>query len=464
MMLRAPVNFQGRSVEALLGATACMAAGGVWLATGKPLAAAAAASAPLALAAVLSRPLVFVLGFLVFSFFRIHEVFPALYPLKIPLLLSLAALTSLVWDIWAGRVKPYWSRELSAFLFLFAAVALGALLAENRAAAWHALSSVYAKIAVMVFAIAWLTADKAAFKAVMRVVLAAGACVAAAALYNKFMGIGLVEGSRVTIGRDIGSMLGDPNDLSLVLLFPASFALAAVLNPGPGRLEKFAAAVVLALTLAAVIATQSRGGLLGFAAVAGVFAWTRVKSKALLITAGALGLAALFAAAGISDRASGGAAETGLGASAKGRLAAWDAALRMALANPLLGVGIDNFKLNYWEYVRIWDGRIRAVHSTWLGVLAETGVSGFTLFTVMFVLAMRRMRGALRYFSAAGPDHASARIMAEAVLGGLAGFAVSGAFLTMGFTWPVYILVALAAAAGRYMETAQERAASAGAP
>jgi hypothetical protein len=35
---------------------------------------------------------------------------------------------------------------------------------------------------------------------------------------------------------------------------------------------------------------------------------------------------------------------------------------------------------------------------------------------------------------------------AQSIQAGLAGFCVSGTFLTMGFTWPVYILLALAVA------------------
>jgi hypothetical protein len=39
--------------------------------------------------------------------------------------------------------------------------------------------------------------------------------------------------------------------------------------------------------------------------------------------------------------------------------------------------------------------------------------------------------------------------MAQALVAGIAGFVVSGTFLTQGFTWPVYILLALAVAVGR---------------
>ncbi|MGB0360640.1 MAG: hypothetical protein ACPGEF_04425, partial [Endozoicomonas sp.] len=50
------------------------------------------------------------------------------------------------------------------------------------------------------------------------------------AVSNKLNGIGLVEGSRVTISRHLQSQIGDPNDLSLVLLFPVSFLCAELFN------------------------------------------------------------------------------------------------------------------------------------------------------------------------------------------------------------------------------------------
>ncbi len=52
-----------------------------------------------------------------------------------------------------------------------------------------------------------------------------------------------------------------------------------------------------------------------------------------------IGLLALIVLAGISDRASGGAAEEGVDESAMGRIYAWQAAINMAIANPFTGVG-----------------------------------------------------------------------------------------------------------------------------
>ncbi|MDA1378987.1 hypothetical protein PCI56_02885 [Plesiomonas shigelloides subsp. oncorhynchi] len=90
------------------------------------------------------------------------------------------------------------------------------------------------------------------------------------ALYNKSAGIGLVEETRVTIGRELGSVLGDPNDLALVLLFPAGFSLASALESRAGKWDRLLGFAGFIVNLLAIVATQSRGGLLGICAVMGI--------------------------------------------------------------------------------------------------------------------------------------------------------------------------------------------------
>ena len=206
------------------------------------------------------------------------------------------------------------------------------------------------------------------------------------------------------------------------------------------------------MVLSAIVATQSRGGLLGVCAVMGIFGLHRVRSKALLITLGIAALSILFVMAGVSGRESGGAHEEGIDESAMGRLYAWEAAIGMALHNPISGVGLDNFLSNYFAYSSHWDGMNHAVHSTWFGVLAETGFLGLIIFIAMILSIARVARYALRVFAPSSQQHDYSPIlfaMAQALQAGLAGFCVSGTFLTMGFTWPVYILLALSIALSR---------------
>jgi len=425
----------------------------LWLFVPHPLVAIALALSPILLIVVLKKPFPIVLGFVIISFFRIHEVIPQLYTLRIPMMLALGCLLSLSWGMWAGIIKPFWSRELAIFSLFFVQTAVSVVMASDRAASLSYFTSTYIKIAIMVFAISWLCANMQRLRLAALSFVISGITVALVALYNKVNEIGLVEGTRVTIGRELGSTLGDPNDLSLVLLFPAGFALSMALNKGSHKLLRLLGILTFILMGAAIVATQSRGGLLGITAVAGMFVYRRVKSKMLLGIIGSICLAALFVLAGISDRQSGGAHEEGIDESAMGRIHAWVAAFRMATHNPITGVGLDNFLLNYFTYSDFWDGQNHAVHSTWFGVLGETGFLGAIIFITMIVMIFKVVLNALNYFKKHSLDAQSnleyqGVIVSEGILGALTGFCVSGTFLTMGFMWPIYILLSLATALG----------------
>lgn len=448
-----PVN--RRRTQIMLAGSFLLLIALVWVKVPNPLIA-AIALLPACLAAGLQMPFLLCLAFIAFSFFRLHEVFPALYPLHIPQLLALGTLGSLAVNLLTKRINMFWSRELSVFSFFLFLVIIGSLLATNRSAAMGSLTGTYIKIAAMVFAISWLLRNSRQFFWLLLTMIVSGISVAIVALRNKHLGLELVEGTRVTIGRSIGSMLGDPNDLSLVLLFPASFALALLLTPGFGKFWKCLGLICFLLVACAVIATQSRGGLLGICAVSGIYAWHRVQNKALLIGMGGAALMVLFVLAGITDRASGGAHEEGIDESAMGRIYAWQAAIGMALHHPLTGVGLNNFISNYFDYSPHWDGKNHAVHSTWFGVLAETGLLGFTVF-IAIIIAVARISSRCRSCFAPGNSHTGHTYdpvlfaCAQSVQAGLAGFCVSGTFLTMGFTWPLYIMLALAVALSQYL-------------
>ena len=396
------------------------------------------------------RPFGLCLLFVIFSFFRIHEAFPALYQMRIPLLLAELTLAVLAWHVFfSGKIKPFWSRELKAFLVFFAIVTIGTIFAVSRELAMNYWSATYWKIAIITIALAWLVRTPRDFEFAARALIVGSVLISFVAISNKSAGIGLVEGTRVTIARDLGSVLGDPNDLSLILLFPLGFAVSlAVHKVGIwNRLFGLATSVIM---IAAIIATQSRGGLLGVLAVCGVVGLRAVKSKFLLISLGAVAAVALMVAMGISSRQSGGSHEAGIDESSMGRIYAWNAAWKMAKTRPLTGVGLDNFIDNYYFYTDHWDGHNHAVHSTWFNVLAETGFPGFFVFLYMIgVVALSSYRSMRRLAAARAPPVVQS--IALALVAGVAGFCVAGTFLTQGFTWPIYIILALTTAMARYV-------------
>ena len=410
---------------------------------------------PLGLLFILKKPFVVCLIFILFSFFRLHEVFPQLDPIKIPLLTALASYFVLAWHIVLTRkVEVYWRREHTIFARFFGWVVVGIAFSSYPPTAFGSFTSVYMKIGIMVLAISWLMTEKEHFKLAHFLIICSGLAVGYVTLYNKSNGIGLVEETRVTIP---GTSLGDPNDLSLVLSFPMSYAIAFAATKGTGKVRTLLGIAGLITFLSAIIATQSRGGLLAIIAVLGVFGLRIIKSKLLLISIGSFGLMILIAAAGISDRKSGGAAEEGVDASAMGRIHAWEAAFNMGIRNPLTGVGLSLFLDNYWDYATHSraEGQAHVTHSTWFQVLSESGFVGFFLFIYMIftifmsirnsLLRLDRNRGSPEY-----DPHMTA--IAAGTYAGLVGFCVSGTFLSQGFLWPVYIITSISIAIANYMD------------
>jgi O-antigen ligase len=336
----------------------------------------------------------------------------------------------------------------------FILVLVGIFVASNRPVALEYFKGIYWKIIIMTFAIAWLSRTASDFNLASRLITFFGVLVGLVALYNSANGIGLVEGTRVTIGRAIGSMLGDPNDLALVLMFPVAFATSLVMTNRLGRTTKVFGLVAVMVLFSAVIATQSRGGLLGIMMIFAVYGYRRIKSKTLFFSIGIIVAIALFVLADISDRASGGAAEVGIDESAMGRIYAWQAAFGMALDNPLTGVGINNFFSNYFAYSPHWDGLNHAVHSTWFGVLAETGILGLIIFLTFTVMLVKTSINSLyRIEQNLNQVDPTIHATAQAVLAGLLGTVVSATFLTQGFTWPIYILLAMVVAIAQWVDT-----------
>lgn len=297
-------------------------------------------------------------------------------------------------------------------------VIIGIVFASSRDIAITVFKNTYWKIIIMTLAITWLITKPAQLAQMSKAIIFAGLLIGLVALQNAANGIDLVEGTRVSIGRSIGSVLGDPNDLALVLMFPLAFTVSQLMEKrSPKHLRLFALVTCLVLFFA-IIETQSRGGgLLGSLSVFAYFAFKHIKSKTLVLVLGAVAAIVLYAFAGISGRESGGAAEDGIDASAMGRLYAWEAAFKMALHHPLTGVGLDNFYFNYYFYSPHWDGINHAVHSTWFGVLAETG--GFVGLAVFITLIVSLIRTSLHSISLLTPtSDYTLSVGANAVLSG----------------------------------------------
>lgn len=423
-----------------------------WLVMPHPILIVAICFAPLVILFVLNQTFWLVTLFVIFSFFRIHEAFPAIYNFKIPLLLSIGALGALSFHLLISRqLTVFWHPSLMWLFIFWTLVIIGIVFSSGRGIAMAEFINSYWKIIVMTLAVTWVITTPKQFEQVSKTIIFSGLLVGLVALYNASNGIDLVEGTRVSIGRSFGSMLGDPNDLALVLLFPLAFTVSQLVEKRSSIwIRGFALLTCLILCLS-ILETQSRGGLLGALSVFGYFASKHIKCKTLVLILAVVAAISLYIVADINVRVSGGAAETGIDASAMGRLYAWEAAFKMALDNPLTGVGLDNFYYNYFFYSSYWDGMNHAVHSTWFGILAETGFVGLIIFIALIVSLLKTSLRSISLITKQSDITLS--VGANAVLSGLIGTIVSGTFLTQGFVWPIYILAALTIVINRIVQT-----------
>lgn len=425
----------------------CLAASLSWLVTASPFAPLAVAGSIIVLLVAIHRPLYACLGFVVLSLFRLHEAYPILMPFQLPLGFAILTAVALICNLLAGRVQAVWSAEIRIFSAFFILASVGSIFAMSPGISFDFWTDIYFKIALMTLALAWLPRTEEDFRLVARCIALSGMLVAAVAIGNKFAGTNLVEGTRITIGLAFRSTLSDPNDLAFLLLTSLSFSLA-LLTGRTGWVNGLIGLVCVPAIVLAIIYTQSRGAVLGVMAVLAVYSLSVVRSKMLLILIGVGAAIALYTAMGISERmSSAGYPSDGLDMSAMSRLRFWMGALKAVLARPLTGVGIANFPVfNYLQ-----TGQFMTTHNSWLQVLAETGIPGLALFSLMIVSALRTSLRANRTLSVLH-RRSSVQPVAFAIVAAIAGFCAAGSFLSQGFTWSIYVIVALAAAVGRYAD------------
>src|SRR5262245_14923349 len=321
--------------------------------------------APLAVSLTLTCPVVLCTLFIIISHFRIHEAFPFLFPLHLPLVLAILSLLSVTIQILAGRVKFAWRPPLKFLTALFICVVVSCIMSTNWDTSFTALGD-FTKIYMMTFVITWLVRKPTHFRFVTRAVIIGGASVALMALENYATGSDLA-GGRVGMGSPVKSSIGDPNDLCLVLLFAWSFALAIIVIR-PNFVDSLLALFATPALLLAMVATKSRGGLLGMVAVVLIIGLQMCKSKSVLVMACVALLAAMYLAMGIGDRVESFEQGAVFDDSAQSRLNAWIAAIKMGIARPIWGVGLNTFPENLWFFVtERWVGYFNMVaHSTWL--------------------------------------------------------------------------------------------------
>ena len=305
----------------------------------------------------------------------------------------------------------------------------------------------YALYIMFFFLVVQLTETRAQVELILRVFVLSAACASACALYQF-----------IVLGQSrAGGPISDPNDFAYVMACVLPFAAHLLTT---ARSRRWLWAVCFVILCAAVLATLSRGALVGLAALA---VWGTA-TRRIPIAGVLLGIVALMSVIAVAfalwapqlhDRLAGKGKVAD--ANVASRQALWSGALRMAGDRPLLGVGPGRFGAEAPMYVRNspLDIKNPVVHNSYLHVLAELGVLGLAAF-LAFLIGTWRLLARTRARALAEDDDEGRRL-ATAMQAAMVVALVSAAFLSVQLTTPFWLFGALAVVVSAAPRTASAR-------
>lgn len=239
-----------------------------------------------------------------------------------------------------------------------------------------------------------------------------------------------------------GTAWGDNNGVSVAMLMVIPLTLA-LLGYFTKKWQKFGIVGLTASFFAALLGTQSRGGLVGLLGLA-FFAVMRSKKKLVYLVTilMALGIGYSFMPDSWHDRM--GTIQTyDEDESASTRIIQWKYAIDISLERPFFGNGFDAFFYQpyYLLYVADKDDN-RAVHSNYFQVLGEQGYIG--LFMYLLLMAMMIFK-AKKYALACGgrQDLAWAASLLFAIQFSIIGYAANGLTVNMAYLDLYYYLLTI---------------------
>lgn len=385
--------------------------------------------------------------YLLLLFFALEYIRPSSYlpALNALHLNSIVPLTGLVGSVFSKKVK--FSEVLGSpnarwIMFLLSLIVISGLTCDVKVFALDVFGAVLGYFFMFLLVkkeVYDLDRMKGVLKTLILVHLAVGALTP-----EMFSG----DGERHYIAS--GAFLGDGNDFALSVNIVIPFCLFMLLESQAVTKKLFYTGVLVVLILA-VVATQSRGGIMALAGV-GLYYW--VKSDRKIV--GAVGIVLVFflvlaiAPPQFFERMET-MTQTGedMEGSAQGRLLAWGAAVKMAADHPLLGVGAGHFPVKYGvEYRPEGYGKNeiawQTAHSSYFLLLGELGIPGLIFLLAIIISNLMAGERMLREIDTRVTERdVTSRNLVIALNASMLAFAIGGAFLSAAFVPHIYLLAAL---------------------
>ena len=305
---------------------------------------------------IIARPFWGLLFFVALLYTRPEEMIPALQGMRLPLLISVVTLVSLVFQKLLAR-EPLTRSPLNAMMTGFGlSVILSAASQGNFSVAILDIS----RLVILVLLISNLVTSPQRYRALVTALLLFTGYLAAYSIYLFHSGATThregIEQAKAT------GIFSDPNDLAATFVAGLALVLTRV-RRAPTLLPRLLYGLVAVVILVAIILANSRGGMLALLALLGGFVFVNTRRKALAtIIAVVLGLGVVTFGAGRMTNFD------SKEASANSRFWFWANGVQQLQHKPLLGVGYNGFPdVNHGM----------TAHNSFVLCFAETGLVGY---------------------------------------------------------------------------------------
>jgi O-antigen ligase len=261
--------------------------------------------------------------------------------------------------------------------------------------------------------------------------------------------VGVLDGS-LTSAVDGGARFegggGDPNFLAASIVAAAVIAAGLLASTGSPVL-RLLILLAIAILIAGLVGSASRGGALaaGVTIVAALVVFKDRRAPVLAVTGVIVGIATLIFA-----NAPGQWERTTNFDDDNGRSDLWTVAWEMGKDNPVVGVGLHNFRVHSPDYVQE-PGQVEQVglivethnlvHNTYLQLFAEGGVVAVSLFLALVAGCLRAAKRAADLFELYGER--SLETLARSVLVATISMLAAAWFLSATLDLRLWLLLAL---------------------
>ncbi|MFH2035670.1 MAG: O-antigen ligase family protein [Candidatus Zixiibacteriota bacterium] len=376
---------------------------------------------------IIRNPYLGLFVFILIDYARPQYFIPQLRVFKLGVAITVLTIISFIIQLVVTKKKIYWDRFNWTYLFFIAIIGVSVLTASNNYRAFVIFQLMLTTFIIYFMATNLIKTSENLGKLIWMML----------AVHLFFSIKGILEG-----GYAGGTLMGDENDFALALNTMVPFAFFIFTN-SENLFKKYFSLIILISLILGVISSMSRGGWVGLVAV---LFFCILKSNRKLLSFSLIIILALIAfmfappeywdeIKTISDTHESTAAT---------RLNYWEAAVRMFLEHPIIGVGADNGGFQMPHYVSGFANPLtqwgRTFHGTLPQVLAEMGILGFGSYIAMIIMAILYLRRIIA--STLFPQNSNWKIYANSILGGIIGYLATATFLSTAFypqLWTMFL-------------------------